>query len=241
MRRIVRYKNRKLYEAKARRFVTLNELAQSVASGSPVAVVDADTGEDLTAQTLSRALAGGKAPVPATTDALSRLLQAGRHAAETAAKRVAGVVERVGGTEVAARVRKAAKPDNLTKTLRPLTERVGSARHDVERIVADMVGRGRLSWDEGTRLKDDLGAVIRTGLADVLGRVRELASHMASTSPELAHEVADIKRRLDQLEALAPEPYAAPQGATPRNRARGPKTGPTRKTTPAPRRRSQRP
>src|SRR5437764_15175577 len=96
VRHVVRYSNRKLYEPKERRFVTIPDLARTVASGGHVNVVAADTGENITARILSRALASEKVPHAASTDALTRLLRAGSEAAET----VAGVVERVGGSSV---------------------------------------------------------------------------------------------------------------------------------------------
>src|SRR5215470_12407313 len=117
VRHVVRYSNRKLYEPKERRFVTIHDLARTVASGGQVVVKSADTGENITAKILSRALASERAPVEASTDALARLLRAGSEAAET----VAGVVERVGGTGMAASMRRAASPERLAETLAPVT------------------------------------------------------------------------------------------------------------------------
>lgn len=210
MRRIVRYRNRKLYEPAERRFVTIHDLARSVASGTPVEVKSADTGEDLTAKILSRALASEKTPVPASTDALTRLLRAGSDAAGT----VADVVARVGGTKVAATMRRAASPDRLEETLAPLTRRVDNTRHEVERIVGSLVGRGRLSWEEGARLKQDVGAVVADSLADVLSRIRDLMARLGpAASPEMASEIADIKARLEQLEKSAARAFTEPEPA----------------------------
>ncbi len=167
VRRIVRYRNRKLYESSERRFVTIHDLAQSVADGNRVEVIDADSGADITAKILSRALASGKSPVTATTDTLTRILRAGSDAAET----VAEVVERVGGTRVAESVRRAAQPDRLAETLSPIARRLDEARRDVERLVGGLVEKGRLSWDEAS----------------------------------LTREIADLKLRLAQLEAIAGE------------------------------------
>lgn len=208
VRRVVRYRNRKLYEAAERRFVTIHDLARSAAQGVKIDVRDADTGADLTARILSRALASEKTETPASTDAITRLLRAGSDAVET----VAGVVERVGGPRVAATVasvRRSTTPERLAESLSPLTRRLETARHDVERIVGGLVGRGTLTWEEGARLKDDVGAVFRDSLGDVLARVRELLSHIPPSSPDLAREIADLKSRLDQLEALAAESFAS--------------------------------
>jgi Skp family chaperone for outer membrane proteins len=165
VRRIVRYRNRKLYEAAERRFVTIHDLARSVAEGARVEVIDSDSGDDITARILSRALASGKSPVTASTDTLTRILRAGSDAAET----VAEVVEKVGGTRVAETVRRAAQPDRLAEALSPIARRLDEARRDVERLVAGLVEKGRLSWDEAS----------------------------------LAREIANLKLRLAQLEAIA--------------------------------------
>ncbi len=167
VRRIVRYRNRKLYESSERRFVTIHDLAQSVAEGDRVEVIDADSGADITAKILSRALASGKSPVTATTDTLTRILRAGSDAAET----VAEVVEKVGGARVAESVRRAAQPERLAETFSPIARRLDEARRDVERLVGGLVEKGRLSWDEAS----------------------------------LAREIADLKLRLAQLEAIAAE------------------------------------
>ncbi len=164
-RHIVRYRNRKLYEAAERRFVTIRDLARSVADGACVEVIDAESGRDITAKILSRALASGNSPVAASTDTLTRILRAGSEAAET----VAEVVEKVGGTRVAATVRRATQPDRLAETLSPIARRIDEARRDMERLVGGLVEKGRLSWDEAS----------------------------------LTREIADLKIRLAQLEAIA--------------------------------------
>jgi len=205
-RRIVRYRNRKLYEARERRFVTLSDLAKAVAAGDRVQVIAADSGEDITARVLSRALASSRHPVVASADAFARLLRAGSEAAET----VAGAVERVGGTRVADSLRRAARPEALGKTLAPITRRLEDARQDVEKIVGGLVEKGRLSWEEGTRLREDVGLVFRESLADLVGSVRDIAGRLSpSTQPELAKEIGDLKTRLAQLESLAKSTFPA--------------------------------
>ncbi len=204
IRRVVRYRNRKLYEPAERRFVTIHDLARSVASGKGVEVRASDTGEDITARILSRALASEKAAIPPSTDALTRLLQAGSEAADT----VAGVVERVGGTRLAATVRRAAAPERLAETLAPLTRNLEKTRADVERIVAGLVGRGRLTWEEGARLKQEVGSVFQKSLGDVLAGFRDLMARMThSATPELAQEFAELRARLEQLEGVAAKAF----------------------------------
>ena len=51
---IKKYANRKLYDTRTSRYVTLNEIAQLVRDGKDVRVVDRDNGTDLTQITLSQ-------------------------------------------------------------------------------------------------------------------------------------------------------------------------------------------
>jgi polyhydroxyalkanoate synthesis regulator phasin len=217
-RRIVRYRNRKLYEARERRFVTLGDLAKAVSEGDRVEVIAADTGEDITVKILSRALVHGRTPIVASADTLTRLLRAGSEAAET----VAEAVERVGGTRVAEKLRRASRPERLGRTLAPLTRRLEDARQDVEKIVGGLVEKGRLTWEEGTRLREDVGLVFRESLSDVVGSVRDIASRLSpATQPGLAKEIGDLKTRLSQLESLAKSafPPKSPPEAPPRRAA----------------------
>ncbi len=221
LREIVRYRNRKLYEKSERRFVTLHDIAKSVAGGDRIRVIAADTGDDITSRILSRALASERVSLPASSDAIAMLLRAGSDAAET----VAGVAERVGAARVAGAMRKAAQPEKIAETLAPVTRRLETARHDVERIVAGLVGRGRLSWEEGARLRDDVGTVFRESLSDVMARVRDLVRKVSpSASPAVHAEIQELARRLEHLEALATAsfPRSVPKTNHPKTTRRPP-------------------
>ena len=80
LREIVRYRNRKLYEKSERRFVTLDDIARASREGDRIRVVAADTGDDITARILSRALASDRVAIPASSDAIALLLRAGSDA-----------------------------------------------------------------------------------------------------------------------------------------------------------------
>ncbi len=54
MRTIKRYSNRKLYDTEGKRYITLEGIAELIRQGEDVAVIENDTGEDLTAVTLSQ-------------------------------------------------------------------------------------------------------------------------------------------------------------------------------------------
>jgi polyhydroxyalkanoate synthesis repressor PhaR len=54
-----RYGNRKLYDTRARRYATVQDLGRLVAQGQDVRVLDQETGEDLTTQVLAQAILEG--------------------------------------------------------------------------------------------------------------------------------------------------------------------------------------
>ena len=66
---VKKYGNRRLYDTSDSRYITLEELADKVRRGEDVQVLDAKTGEDLTAATLTQILVEGRGagrllPVP---------------------------------------------------------------------------------------------------------------------------------------------------------------------------------
>jgi polyhydroxyalkanoate synthesis repressor PhaR len=52
-RKIRRYENRKLYDTKQKRYVSLSELASLIREGEEIQVVESPSGEDVTARTLT--------------------------------------------------------------------------------------------------------------------------------------------------------------------------------------------
>jgi len=79
MRTIKRYPNRKLYDADARAYVSLEEIATLVRGGETVRVTDHATGEDITAQTLTQVILdeGKRGTSVLPTDLLHGLLRRG--------------------------------------------------------------------------------------------------------------------------------------------------------------------
>jgi polyhydroxyalkanoate synthesis repressor PhaR len=78
---IKKYANRKLYDTRTSRYVTLDEIAELVRDGHDIRVVDRDTGGDLTQVILSQIVLteekrGPKGIVDAGTDALQERGQA---------------------------------------------------------------------------------------------------------------------------------------------------------------------
>ena len=57
---VKKYSNRRLYDTSDSRYITLEDLAEKVRQGEDVRVVDAKTGEDLTAATLTQVIIEGR-------------------------------------------------------------------------------------------------------------------------------------------------------------------------------------
>ena len=57
---VKKYSNRRLYDTAESRYVTLEELAESIRRGADARVVDAQTGDDLTQATLAQIIIGGR-------------------------------------------------------------------------------------------------------------------------------------------------------------------------------------
>lgn len=89
MRMIKRYANRKLYDTKASRYVTLEELASLVRAGEEIQVFDKATERDLTSATLAQIIFEGQKreptlPVQALSDIIRRGLGAESGGSEAA-------------------------------------------------------------------------------------------------------------------------------------------------------------
>jgi len=92
---IKKYSNRRLYDTESSAYVTLDELADKIRTGTDVRVVDAKTGEDLTQVTLTQIITEGRnlaklLPVPL----LMQLIRLGDDAlAEFFGRYVTGALE----------------------------------------------------------------------------------------------------------------------------------------------------
>lgn len=60
MHKIKRYANRKLYDTKSKKYITLDKIAKLLKAGEEISVLDNKTGEDITAATVSQILARTK-------------------------------------------------------------------------------------------------------------------------------------------------------------------------------------
>jgi polyhydroxyalkanoate synthesis repressor PhaR len=179
---IKRYGNRKLYDARAGRHVTLEDVAGLVAAGEEVRVVDRASGADLTSLTLAQVVLDGikerTARIPGQV--LARLIRYGWTATRGA--------------------RAAWSPPQAA----------ARARAEAERIVAGLLGRGRLTLEEGLDLRQEIAGTLQRMVADAQhgleSRVRRLldkSEQDAGVNPSLRA----LRERLMTFEgALADRP-----------------------------------
>ena len=123
---IKRYSNRKLYDSDAKRYVTLEDVAEAIRRGEEVQVVDHVSGSDLTSVTMLQIIfeeqkrIGGLLPGVF----LARLIQAGGDTVSAVRSRLAGF------------------------------DPVQAVDEEIRRRVLALVEKGQLSAEEGLRIAD---------------------------------------------------------------------------------------
>lgn len=192
---IKRYENRKLYDPAARRYVTLDGLAEMVGAGTEVRVVDQKTSEDITNMVLAQVVFEGikerTASVP--RQVLTRLIRLG------------GGHTNSGGTKM---------PDLAAR-----------AREEAERIVGGLISGGRLTLEDAVALRQEILTSLHRVVADaqraVEGRLRSFleAEHEGGVVPSL-HA---LKERLLAFETyLAEDPRPRGRTGSKKDPRRGP-------------------
>jgi len=191
-RTIKRYGNRKLYDAAAGRYVTLAELAALVARGQEVEVLDQKTGDDLTNLTLAQALLDG------IRQGASRLPRQ--------------VLTRL--------IRIAAAPQALGAEWPGPEEAAGRARSEAERLVAGLLGRGRLSLDDAVALRHELGQLVHRLVSDAQSGVESRLRGLLSRGEEAAERsIGALRGRIQTyMEPKAPPKPARRRTAAARRR-----------------------
>lgn len=191
---IKRYANRKLYDAAAGGYVTLEELARRVGAGEDVHVIDQKTGDDLTAAVLAQALLEGirqrSARIPAQV--LARLLRM--------------------GTASAGRWAESAPQQAAAR-----------AREEAERIVSDLVSRGRLTLDEALSLRQEIAGSVQRIVGETQRRLEERLHGLLERGERdgVGPSLRALRERLMTFESYLEEAPAASR------RRGGEKTGPS--------------
>jgi polyhydroxyalkanoate synthesis repressor PhaR len=191
---IKRYRNRKLYDAEAKRYVTLEDLGAMIGRGHDLRVVDQTSGEDVTPLTLAQVVLEGikqrSARIP--RQVLTRLVRMGFGPTSDGD-------DWPGPQEAATR-----------------------AREEAERIVAGLISRGRLTLEEALTLRQEIAQSVHRLVAEaqagIEGRIRgllERADH-GKGNPSLG----SLKGRLSTLETYLAENQRRPRRVRTRPRKR---------------------
>ncbi len=195
---IKRYSNRKLYDTEAKRYITLEGLADLIREGAEVHITDHETGEDITALILAQ-----------TVFDLEKRLKAG-----------------LPGTVLTNLIR--AGSGTLSQLRDPLTPEDTRARVDdeIERRIQLLVEQGELDQAQGARLLDQLIAVgeheplsQRIG-HQVLSRTLKRRGIPSRTElQQLVQQVEALSTELDQLKGnAASKPKSKKSKSKPRPR-----------------------
>jgi len=184
-RTIKRYGNRKLYDPASGRYVTLSELAALVAGGQELEVLDQKTGDDLTNLTLAQALLDG------VRQGASRLPRQ--------------VLTRL--------IRIAAAPKALGGEWPGPEEVAGRARSEAERLVAGLLGRGRLSLDDAVALRHELGQLVQRLVSDAQSGVESRLRGLLARGEEAAERSLGALRGRIETYIEPKEPKAKPRPA----------------------------
>lgn len=175
MRMIKRYPNRKLYDCETKGYTTLEEIADLIRHGEEVQVLDNETGDDLTALTLTQII-----------------LDFERKQAGFLPRSVLTGLVRAGGDSLSALRRSLNSPLDL---LRQIDE-------EIESRIQSLINRGELAEGEARNLLDKL-IVSRNMLSDQSDGLEEhLGAALLKRGTPTRD---DLKQLSGQVDALADE------------------------------------
>jgi polyhydroxyalkanoate synthesis repressor PhaR len=180
---VKRYANRKLYDPAARRYVTLEDLARTVAQGGELRVVDQESGEDITSVVLAQVILEGLK--------------------ERTARIPRQVLTRI--------IRLGAAPKALRDAALPPQQAAARARDEAERIVSDLIRRGRLTLEEALALRQDIASSVHRIVSDaqhgIESRMRGLLDR-TEREGGISPSLQTLRERLLSLETYLDSPSA---------------------------------
>jgi len=175
---IKRYPNRKLYDTEAKKYITLDGIADLIRNGQEVVVVDHTTDEDLTAVTLTQIIfeqekkKGGFLP----KSVLTGLVQAGGDTLNT-----------------------------LRRSLTVPLDLLHQVDAEIERRMQLLISKGELAKDEGLNLRDKLLSFTSSQedlLPDNDGLETLLSKHGVPTRNDMDRLNSQIEALTKQLDAV---------------------------------------
>jgi polyhydroxyalkanoate synthesis repressor PhaR len=174
MHKIKRYANRKLYDTKTKKYITLDKIAQLLKAGEEISVMDNETGEDITAATVSQILARAKKGQTdhGASNVMIQLLRKGP------------------GTLV----------DYGKKYISLWDRALTMADEEIDRLVERLVKEKEITPSEGSRLKKDMlnrADDLKKWIAEKTDqRVNEALDLMNLASKE---QVSQLTKKIDTL------------------------------------------
>jgi polyhydroxyalkanoate synthesis repressor PhaR len=172
---IKRYTNRKLYDTKKSRYVTLEDIAGMVKAGEEVQIVDNRTGKNLTEVTLAQILYEEQKK-QTTRMPLSLLKE----------------IIRTRGATISDFIQRA------------VTNPVASLKEEAERKVDEIVRRSETTVEEKTRQVRDFFSNTHKALDEMRKNLDELLHTAVSVfgSPaQMREQLAELRKRIEELEA----------------------------------------
>lgn len=189
-RQITRYENRKLYDARGRCYVTLEQLRGRVVAGEDLEVVDQKTGEDLTTLTLAQVLLEG---LRGTTARIPRQI-------------LAHLVRLAFGSH--APHREGGRPQDAA----------ARAREEAERIAGGLLAKGRLTLEEASAFRHELGQSVHHIVDEAQAAIEDGLRRLLAPGPGEPHQaLLGLDQRLDDLARKVKGPSRRP---SPRARKR---------------------
>lgn len=167
---IKRYPNRKLYDTEAKKYITLDGIADLIRDGEEVQVVDHSTDEDLTAVTLTQII----------------FEQEKKQSGFLPKSVLTGLVQ-AGGQTV----------NSLRRTLTSPLELLRHVDEEIESRIQTLINRGELARDEALALRDKMLSASKDNVS-IPGRsqVEKMLSGRGIPSRE---ELDDINQQIDTL------------------------------------------
>ena len=181
MHKIKKYANRKLYDTTAKKYVSLDQLAELIKAGEEVEIVDNQSGEDITSSVLSQLLARDKREdhdeVPSSV--LVQMLRKGRGTLTDYAKKYATLFQSA----------------------------ATMAEDEIDKLVGLLIRDKEISESEGSRLKKDIlgyADSFKSGIVErVDRRVNEVLGMMNLATKEHVNELtAQLEALTEKVEQL---------------------------------------
>jgi polyhydroxyalkanoate synthesis repressor PhaR len=169
---IKRYPNRKLYNTEAKRYITLDTIADLIRDGNDVEVRDHETGEDLTGVTLSQIIFEREKK---DSGYLPSVL-------------LANLIRTGGGTL-----------DYFKRSFTASVNAVRALEAEVDQRIDALVRRGEMAEDDARRLREEFSRDRLSGLMDlhILDNRVEAALHRLNMPSRV--DMINLQQQLEQL------------------------------------------